>query len=272
MARLEPEQLVRLGNAAYGAGLSLLALGRPDEAGEWLERAAARWRESWEHATPTSWGRPIGTIKAALIAGRDEDAAAFSRWALELGSEGAESHRGPDQRAGLAGMHVFEFAQAQRAPYGGQVQRLAAGHAFGAAGAAQRLQHPDAHGRRDGTGTILGEQLERQRLQGVAGEDRHRLAELDVAGGPAATQRIVVHRGQVVVHQRVGVDQFHHAGRCIQRGAVLAQRFRRGVDQQRAQPLDATQPGIAHRTVQFGGGAIGRRQATIERLFGTLDQ
>jgi len=91
IARLDPEQLVRLGNAAYGAGLSLLMLGRPGEAGEWLERAALRWRESWEHATPTSWGRPIGTIKAALIAGRADEAAVYSRWALELGSEEAAS-------------------------------------------------------------------------------------------------------------------------------------------------------------------------------------
>jgi hypothetical protein len=91
MARLDPEQLVRIGNAAYGAGLTLLMLGRELEAREWLDRAAARWRESWEHATPTSWGRPIGTIKAALIAGRDDDAAGFARWTLELGTEEAES-------------------------------------------------------------------------------------------------------------------------------------------------------------------------------------
>jgi hypothetical protein len=90
ISRLEPEQLVRIGNAAYGAGLSLLMLGRP-EAADWLGRAADRWRESWEHATPTSWGRPIGAIKAALIAGDDDGAAAFSEWALELGTEEAES-------------------------------------------------------------------------------------------------------------------------------------------------------------------------------------
>ena len=90
-ARLDPEQLVRIGNAAYGAGLSLLMLGRAEEAGEWLGRAATRWRESWEHATPTSWGRPIGTIKASLIAGHRREARAYSRWALELGSETAES-------------------------------------------------------------------------------------------------------------------------------------------------------------------------------------
>ena len=91
MARLDPEQLVRIGNAAWGAGLSLLMLGRADEAAEWLDRAAVRWRESWEHATETSWGRPIGAIKAELIAGRDDEAAAYARWALELSTAEAES-------------------------------------------------------------------------------------------------------------------------------------------------------------------------------------
>ena len=90
-ARLDPEQLVRIGNAAYGAGLSLLMLGREKEAHEWLDRAATRWRESWEHATPTSWGRPIGTIKASLIAGHIRQAQRYARWTLELGSETASS-------------------------------------------------------------------------------------------------------------------------------------------------------------------------------------
>ncbi len=91
MRRLEPDQLVRIGNAAYGAGLVLLMLGRVEEGGEWLGRAAARWRESWEFATPTSWGRPIGAIKAALIAGRDGTAAELATWTLDLGAEDAES-------------------------------------------------------------------------------------------------------------------------------------------------------------------------------------
>jgi hypothetical protein len=93
-ARLAPEQLVRMGNAAYGAGLALLMLGREAEAGEWLARAAARWRESWEHATPTSWGRPIGTVKALLLAGRDAEAEDAARWALGLGAEDADSSIG----------------------------------------------------------------------------------------------------------------------------------------------------------------------------------
>jgi hypothetical protein len=91
LARGEPEQLVRTGNTAYAAGLALLMLGRDEAAGAWLRRAAERWRESWEHATPTSWGRPIGAIKASLLAGADEDAHAYAEWALALGTVEAES-------------------------------------------------------------------------------------------------------------------------------------------------------------------------------------
>src|SRR5919197_1322553 len=62
-------QLTRLGNAAGGAGLSLLMLGRSDEAAGWLERAAERYRESFRDAPPGSWGRPIGAMKALVLAG-----------------------------------------------------------------------------------------------------------------------------------------------------------------------------------------------------------
>jgi len=90
-ARLDPEQLVRLGNAAYGAGLALLMLGRRDEASAWLTKSAERWRESWEYATPTSWGRPTGVIKAHLLAGSAEAAQDAAAWTLTLGCIDSES-------------------------------------------------------------------------------------------------------------------------------------------------------------------------------------
>jgi hypothetical protein len=90
-ARLAPEQLVRMGNAAYGAGLALLMAGRADDARTWLDRAAARWRDSWDHAAPDAWGRPIGALKAELIAGRDAEVDELARWTLELGSATADS-------------------------------------------------------------------------------------------------------------------------------------------------------------------------------------
>jgi len=54
---LDERGIVRKGNAAYAAGLALLMAGDPSAA-EWLRKAAARWRESWNGGT--SWGRPIG--------------------------------------------------------------------------------------------------------------------------------------------------------------------------------------------------------------------
>jgi hypothetical protein len=91
----EPEerqrQLTRLGNAAGGAGLALLMLGRRDEAAEWFDRAARRYRESYEHAPPGSWGRPIGALKSRILAGDWSAAEEEARWALEEGAAEADS-------------------------------------------------------------------------------------------------------------------------------------------------------------------------------------
>jgi hypothetical protein len=77
-------QLTRMGNAAYGAGLCLLM--QRTGAGEWLSRAAVRWRESYADAPAGSWGRPIGTIKALVLAGDWSGAEEASRWALDEGA------------------------------------------------------------------------------------------------------------------------------------------------------------------------------------------
>ena len=84
-------QLTRMGNAANGAGLALLMLGRDEEAASWFHHAAARWRESFGDAPPGSWGRPIGAIKALLLAGDREGAEDGARWALEAGAGSGES-------------------------------------------------------------------------------------------------------------------------------------------------------------------------------------
>jgi tetratricopeptide (TPR) repeat protein len=84
-------QLTRLGNAAGGAGLALLMLGRRDQAADWFDRAARRYRESYEHAPPGSWGRPIGALKARILAGNWDGAEQEARWALDEGAAEAGS-------------------------------------------------------------------------------------------------------------------------------------------------------------------------------------
>jgi hypothetical protein len=82
-------QLTRMGNAAWGAGLCLLMQG--EDAVPWLELAAARWRESYAEAPPGSWGRPIGAIKALVLADDRPAAEEASRWALAEGAGESES-------------------------------------------------------------------------------------------------------------------------------------------------------------------------------------
>jgi hypothetical protein len=90
---LDERQLVQLANSAWAAGLSLLVAGDRQEAAEWLRRSAARYRESWDAgATTAAWGRPIGAMKALLIAG--EDAGEAAQWALDAGAAKADSSIG----------------------------------------------------------------------------------------------------------------------------------------------------------------------------------
>jgi hypothetical protein len=84
-------QLTRMGNAAWACGLALLMLGRTEGARAWLVRAAERYRQSWEHAPPDSWGRPIGAMKARLIADDLAGARADARWALQVSAVASES-------------------------------------------------------------------------------------------------------------------------------------------------------------------------------------
>jgi hypothetical protein len=84
-------QLTRLGNAAAGAGLAELMGGNTASARGWFARAVERYRQSYEHAPPGSWGRPIGILKAQVLAGEWGGAQADASWTLEQGAAEAES-------------------------------------------------------------------------------------------------------------------------------------------------------------------------------------
>ena len=105
------KQLVRVAAAATGAGLARLMQGRRAEASGWFVRSAERFRESFEHAPPGSWGRPIGALKARLLAGDRSGAEADARWTLERGTAAVESPIGR-YAAALAQLVVGEDEQA----------------------------------------------------------------------------------------------------------------------------------------------------------------
>ena len=97
--RAEPEKqrLLREAVESEGEGQRLLLAGEPERAREPLVRAARLYRRSWEAAGPRSFGRLIGMLKAAVLAGgggpearyvreqlRDEADSAASRYAVAL--------------------------------------------------------------------------------------------------------------------------------------------------------------------------------------------
>ena len=85
---LDERSVVRRGNSAYAAALALLMAADVDSAG-WFRRAAATWHESWSGGE--SWGRPIGALKASLLAHDDVAIEELAPWALSLGAATADS-------------------------------------------------------------------------------------------------------------------------------------------------------------------------------------
>jgi tetratricopeptide (TPR) repeat protein len=84
-------QLTRMGNAAYGTGLSYLMLGDREEAVAWLTRAADTYRESYADAPPGSWGRRVAMIKASILAEDWTGAEDYARRTLDDGAAQADS-------------------------------------------------------------------------------------------------------------------------------------------------------------------------------------
>ena len=76
-------QLTRLGNAAAGCALSHLMAGNTELAREWFERAVERYRESFPLAPAGSWGRPIGILKARILAADWPGAESDAEWTLD---------------------------------------------------------------------------------------------------------------------------------------------------------------------------------------------
>jgi hypothetical protein len=65
--------------------------GNASSAREWFARAVERYHESYEHAPPGSWGRPIGILKARILAGDWDGAEKDANWTLDQRAPEADS-------------------------------------------------------------------------------------------------------------------------------------------------------------------------------------
>ena len=133
------------------------------------------------------------------------------------------------------------------------VEGLTADHALVSGGQGQLCDQGGAQGR--GQRRKDGERLG---LEGVAHQDGGVLSVDAVDGGAAPALVVVVHGRQVVVDQRVAVDQLD--GGCGVQGRVgdrLAQRLVGGQGQQGTDALAAGLQRVAAGLAQAGGGDIG---------------
>ena len=157
-------------------------------------------------------------------------------------------HAGLDQRPGLVSVHQLEGIAIELEAHRAEVDGLAADHPRRPGGARQHGEHAQAQGGILRVVAFLGHGLEGQALQAVAGKDGAGL--VLVGGGLAATQVVVVHGRQIVVHQRIGMDQLDRAGGAVGAGLVTIQCFAGGVDQQRADALATVHHAVAHGLVE----------------------
>ena len=113
-----------------------------------------------------------------------------------------------DQPAGFQRLQPGDRRSVQNLAFRHHVDHLAARHAARARRGPKRHDQ-FAAGLRVGMGIVFAQHLERTALQRVAGQDRGRLVKRLMCAGFAAPQVVVVHRRQIVMHQRIGVHHLH---------------------------------------------------------------
>ena len=109
-------------------------------------------------------------------------------------------------------------------------------------------------------------------VQPVPGEDRDVLAELDVARRLSPAQVVVVHRGQVVVDERIRMDQLDRAGERQHLSLLQAQCACGREREHRAYALAAGQKRVAHRLLKAGGQGLAREAHRVQVALDLLAQ
>ena len=163
-------------------------------------------------------------------------------------------------------MDVVQRLRADRLALRLDVDDLAAHHAVSPGGVRDvGDEHRDDPGVAR-PGPVQRDELEGQREKRVAGEDRDGLAEDLVIRERAAAIVVVVHGGQVIVDQRVRVDQLQRARRLHHLLRAAAHGLRAGDDEDRTQALAPCAHAVVHGAMQRGRCRRLGRQHALERF------
>ena len=112
--------------------------------------------------------------------------------------------------------------------------------------------------------------FKRLRQQRVARQHGDAFAEHLVVGRLAAAEIVVVHRRQIVVDERIGVDALDGARERQGVGFASAAGLRGGEAEGRAHPFAAGEERVTHRLVDGGGFGFLGRQKLVERAIDGL--
>jgi len=159
-------------------------------------------------------------------------------------------------------VNVFERFGTDAFAFGLEIRDLAANHALdGARGGRDFGEHLDAEIGRDRSG---GDGFEGQSEQGVAGQDGDGFAKFFVAGRFAAAEVIVIECGEIVVNERVGVDEFYSAAGMKRRGDVGGEDAGGFKAEDGPDAFAAGKDRVAHGLVDGGGRGFGRGEEALQ--------
>ncbi len=161
-------------------------------------------------------------------------------------------------------MDLDEFFERDPLFLGIQVEDLAGNEAT-ATGGAGKLGDKIGPGV-PAVGSGAGHRSKRLREKPVPGQDGHGFAVDLVVGRAPATKIIVVHAGQVVMDQGIGVDAFHRAGGRQGRGFQPSRGPGRGKTENGTKAFSTGEETVAHCLVDESRMAVPGNQA-IQRLF-----
>ena len=178
-------------------------------------------------------------------------------------------------------MHRAESVGVERDPVrrhltgGLQIDRLAADHPGRSRRVGDRLNHaqfaPGQFGPGEAAVRLAREERKRLGMQAVACEDGDAVAVHDMQRRPPAPERVVVHRREIVVNERVSMNELDRAGagQCELDRGIVAPAARDGVGrgerQHGPEPFASGEHAVAHRLAHDARACRRHRQVVVER-------